>query len=285
MNRPFLTASYILVAAGFQRWLLYSGTLLLAVIYSGWAAALGDGAPAKPQTIDLSRATITGEAKIEVAHDPAYRTQKHYSGDSLKHYLEANGFSPATIGRDVVVEFLCADGYSPVASLEALIQDGAFLATADVDAATGRKWLPFSSSSPEREPGPVYLVWPKAVEDADHPWPYGITSLRIGSSSALFGAALPKSGDVQHGFTMFRENCMKCHSINGVGGTVGVELNVPRNVFEYWQVEKLPAFVAHPESFRRNGKMPPFEHLGGDAISEILKYIEHMKGQKIEIVP
>jgi mono/diheme cytochrome c family protein len=74
---------------------------------------------------------------------------------------------------------------------------------------------------------------------------------------------------------------MKCHSLNGVGGLVGVELNVPKNITEYWKAEELAAFVAKPESFRRNGKMPGFEHLGEETITEILKYIQHMGRHKL----
>lgn len=65
-----------------------------------------------------------------------------------------------------------------------------------------------------------------------------------------------------------------------MGGTVGVELNVPRKVFEYWQSDELPEFTASPARFRRNDKMPPFGQLGREAIAEILHYVEHMKQRK-----
>jgi hypothetical protein len=73
---------------------------------------------------------------------------------------------------------------------------------------------------------------------------------------------------------------MSCHSVNGIGGTVGVELNIPRNVFEYWKPNMLPEFVADPRSFRRNGKMPGFAHLDKAEIKKILDSLEHMKDRK-----
>ena len=76
-----------------------------------------------------------------------------------------------------------------------------------------------------------------------------------------------------------------CHSVNGVGGTIGIDLNVPRNVFEYWQADKLPSMVANPASFRRNAKMPSFEALGPQGISNVLAYVKHMKAHKIQPPP
>ncbi|HEX8313107.1 MAG TPA: cytochrome c, partial [Chthoniobacteraceae bacterium] len=177
--------------------------------------------------------------------------------------------------------FLCEDGYNPIAPLSTLARDEAFLATSDTDAATGREWVPFSYGKGQREPGPFYLVWPNSPADADHPWPYGVVALRIGARNALLGPALPRSEEFRRGFDLFQDHCMKCHSLNGVGGLVGVELNVPKNITEYWKAEELAAFVAKPESFRRNGKMPGFEHLGEETITEILKYIQHMGRHKL----
>jgi cytochrome c2 len=76
-----------------------------------------------------------------------------------------------------------------------------------------------------------------------------------------------------------------CHSVNGVGGTIGIDLNVPRNVFEYWQADKLPAMVANPAAFRRNAKMPSFEGLGPQGVSNVLAYVKHMKAHKVQPPP
>jgi mono/diheme cytochrome c family protein len=118
-----------------------------------------------------------------------------------------------------------------------------------------------------------------------HPWPYGIIALRVGTANTLLGPALPKLERFQRGFNLFRANCIMCHSVNGVGGTIGIDLNVPRNVFEYWQADKLPSMVANPASFRRNAKMPSFEALGPQGISNVLAYVKHMKAHKIQPPP
>jgi mono/diheme cytochrome c family protein len=173
-----------------------------------------------------------------------------------------------------------------VAALAQLVDDGAFLAAADVDAPFDRTWISFPHAHTSRDPGPFYLVWPQDHSRRDdHPWPYGITAMRLGSVRAVLGPAVPKSARFQEGFDLFRRNCIMCHSLNGRGGTIGIELNDPRNVFEYWQSDKLPEFVLRPESFRRNSKMPAFEQLGNESISAILAYIKHMKDHKVTQAP
>ncbi len=243
----------------------------------------------QPKTIALDQAQERipdADETVTVVMDAVYQARKRYRGFTFLRLLQLRGYDPAAASWGTVVQFLCRDGYNPFASLESLVNEGAFLATGDLDAPTGETWIPFAYGSTRRDPGQFYLVWPKANSPADrHPWPYGVNMLRIGTPETLLGPALPKSARFQQGFNRFRENCMMCHSLNGVGGTIGIDLNLPRNVFEYWQADKLPAMVAKPSSFRRNAKMPDFDRLGPQAIAEILDYIKHMKAYKAYPVP
>jgi hypothetical protein len=43
--------------------------------------------------------------------------------------------------------------------------------------------------------------------------------------------------------------------------------------------------VANPASFRRNAKMPSFEGLGAQGISNVLAYVKHMKAHKLQPPP
>ena len=269
----------------------YAGGLLIAVVILGGCStpSFSRIETAEPQMIQLEQTTeilASSDETVAVTLDPVYQTRKHYRGITFLRFLKSNGREPAMMAADTVVQFVCKDGYNPIASLGALVQDGAFLATGDLDAPSDRTWIQFKYGASQRDPGQFYLVWPNAKPTSDdHPWPYGIIALRIGRANALLGPALPKSERFQQGFNLFRQNCMMCHSVNGVGGTIGIDLNVPRNVFEYWQADKLPTMVANPVAFRRNAKMPPFDQLGHQAISDILEYVKHMKAHKIQPVP
>lgn len=269
----------------------YAAVFLLAVVLLNGCStpSFPEVKTAGPEMIQLDQARDTfasSDETVEVTLDPVYQSRKHYRGITFSRFLKRNGHEPTTMSPDTFVQFICKDGYNPVAPLAVLVRDGAFLATGDLDAPSDQNWLQFKYGTSQRDPGMFYLVWSHTTATSDgHPWPYGITGLRIGGVDALLGPALPKAERFQQGFTLFRENCMMCHSVNGVGGTIGIDLNVPRNVFEYWQDDKIPAMVANPAAFRRNAKMPRFDQLGSQAIADILAYVKYMKGHKIQPIP
>jgi mono/diheme cytochrome c family protein len=248
-----------------------------------WLSSCASASALKPQSIKLQSIDASETQVIQVEYDPVYQSAKQYRGMPLLKYFSRHGVLLPQGMTNTTVVFLCSDGYRATANLERLAHDDAFLVTSDLDAPPGHNWVPFTSHGAQTDPGPFYLVWPHVPQgDSSHVWPYAIESILIGTTSGMFARAEPKSDRFAKGFNLFVQNCMPCHSINGVGGTVGIELNVPRNVFEYWQPELLPAYVAHPENFRRNSKMPSFSHLGTPAIADILAYVGYMKDHKSE---
>ena len=219
---------------------------------------------------------------VSVPHDEVYNRPKRYLGEDFGQFLKSVGGYTNQSVSNVLVEFVCNDGYKPIARLETLLSDSAFLATRDSEALKGRNWVPFLFGNGEREPGPVYLIWPKLQQSDDqHPLPYGIVSINITTEEGLFDFVFPTSRQLERGFNLFQRNCMKCHSVNGVGGSVGVDLNVPLNVFEYWRPSTLHRFVQHPERYRLHSKMPSFTQLDDEQISQILGYIQSMKTHKV----
>ena len=85
------------------------------------------------------------------------------------------------------------------------------------------------------------------------------------------------------GFELYKKNCMKCHSVNKVGGVMGPEMNVPKNITEYWQTKDIKAFVKNPYSYRYNSKMPPVVNLQDDELDLIVDYLTYMKAYKISV--
>jgi len=242
-------------------------------------AQVGDGASTNTLVrLDEAKA-VEPVATIEVPYDPVYQQRKRYVGVSVEAFLRDRRIRiPDSSGT--VVEFTCQDGYRTVIPMALLFRQGAFLATADADAAVDEKWLPVPGAAARATPGPYYLVWQRDPGEG-HFWPYQITTLRIEQAAAALQLAAPApTVRLTKGFELFQRNCMSCHSINGVGGSVGVELNVPRNVFEYWRPRELAAYVSNPASFRAHSKMPSFRALGAENIALILEYVHHMKSRK-----
>jgi mono/diheme cytochrome c family protein len=99
----------------------------------------------------------------------------------------------------------------------------------------------------------------------------------VSSSDALAG--LDPDG-TKPGYELFATHCLKCHAINGVGGTFGPELNSPCSVTEYWNPRLLTRFIANAASIRAGTSMPKFDSLPKTDIQLIVEYLQSMAGHK-----
>ena len=82
------------------------------------------------------------------------------------------------------------------------------------------------------------------------------------------------------GYGLFVKHCLKCHTMNGIGGTLGPELNSPCSVTEYWNPRLLNRFIANASSIRAGTRMPDFDSLPEKDIHAILEYLQSMAGHK-----
>jgi mono/diheme cytochrome c family protein len=155
----------------------------------------------------------------------------------------------------------------------------------DLDRPANDPWEPFTQGKEMITPAPFYLVW-RAIDggDANYKWPYQLVSLSIESVDRRYEKAAPPAGasaQVQQGFRLFVQHCASCHSVNLAGGDLGPELNVPRNITEYWPAGHLAAFIRAPDSYRAGSKMPGFGHLADAEHAAILAYLAAMRERKI----
>ncbi|MGO4818602.1 c-type cytochrome [Flavobacterium sp. W22_SRS_FP1] len=84
------------------------------------------------------------------------------------------------------------------------------------------------------------------------------------------------------GFALFDKNCISCHAINKIGGSMGPELNYPKSVTEYWDQEQLKKFIKNPASFRNGVKMPTIPNLTEKKIESIVYYLNYMANHKLQ---
>src|SRR4029077_21268172 len=90
---------------------------------------------------------------------------------------------------------------------------------------------------------------------------------------------LPPDAPAWKGYTIFRSECIACHAINGEGGTIGPELNVPQSIVEYRPEEQLKAYIRKPETFRYTS-MPSHEHLTPADLDAVIAYFRAMRDRK-----
>ena len=279
------------VTAG--RWLRAASALLAALLF---CAEASPGAPAgaalefrrdgkRVARLEFDQLVASCQVRTATIDDPYYGRRKSYRGCDLRQVLRA-GFGTAVWeekGRDVVLRAL--DGYAKPTSAARLGEPGAFLAFADAERAHGDDpgWEPIDRR--RVDPGPFYLVWTgKDQQDPRrYPWPYQLASIELVDFAKEWPHTLPVSAASDtapwRGYALFRSECISCHSINGEGGKVGPDLNVPRSIVEYRPVDQIEAFIFDPAQFRYTS-MPAHRYLKPAQLQELIAYFEAMKDLK-----
>lgn len=227
-----------------------------------------------------------------VAHDPAYEGRaKRYAGFALDTLLALAGVRPSA---DEVLYFVASDGYrATLAEPAAHPRVRGVVAFADLDAPGG--WEPVKHGAKSISPAPFYLVWSGGDSAAlRRPWPYQLARIEVVDPRRKYDRIYPTGvaadDPVARGFRAFAiesrggDQCVACHALNRQGGSVGPELNVPRNITEYRDDATLRAFIRNARSFRAGSAMPVFEgKLSEDEIGDILAYLRWMRAHKVAL--
>jgi len=218
---------------------------------------------------------------IRVADDPVFFKAKTYQAVPLRGLLEKFTAIAKLNPKATQIIFECEDGYNPSMPLAKVLAKNAYLAISDADAPQGTEWTKAVKAGHIMKVAPFYVVYTDvAANDHAYKWPYNLVRIRLAPVSEGLEALFPKDESLAKGYDLFRVNCLTCHAINGVGGTMGPELNYPKNITEYWQAGQLKAFIKNPASYRHNCKMPAVTHLPDRELDEIIRYVTYMKDFK-----
>ena len=240
---------------------------------------LHDGAVVRRLDADaLERACGARDIEVE---DPYYERQKRFRACPLGAVFEAGFGAPAAQlqGEDVV--FRALDGYAKVSTPARVAEGGGFVAFRDLDRPEG--FGPFGRSA--TNPGPFYVVWTKPAQRDTHryPWPYQLAAIEVTNVRARYPhtvpSGLPDTDAAWRGYEIYRGECMACHAVNGEGGTVGPDLNVPQSIVEYRPEQQLKDYIRNPAAFRY-GAMPSHEHLSAADLDALIAYFRAMKDRK-----
>lgn len=220
---------------------------------------------------------------IDIPQDVAYKKTMHYRAVPLAALLES-------VRPEDHLQAVALDGFAAEMPAAPLLQQGpaqAWLAVED----PAHPWPPLAKGKPGA--GPFYLIWtqPEASGIRPEQWPFQIATLRRLAPveqrypALLPDPKLPAADPVRQGFTLFQQNCMACHRLNGAGDAqFGPDLNVPHNPTEYFQPGFLRRFIRDPQSLRQwpQARMPGFPEsvLSEQELDAVLAYLGHMAGRK-----
>lgn len=262
---------------------LLCGSFILACSAPDKSDQLIVNAEFKPIEVDLEDLFAAGQfpkdTLITIEHDEFFKQKKRYKAYPLASILKPL-LAKVKDTTNLRVTFTCTDGYAPNMNLNKVLSHEAYLAVQDLDQAEfGKNW----ADSLANKFRPYYLVWRDVSEgDAGFAWPYGVAKVRIASFFYDFADAFPLHHTAaQKGFQLFQIHCMKCHSINKIGGVMGPEFNDPKSITEYWKKEDIYNFLRNPQSYRYSAKMPAID-LSKEDFEEIYGYLVEMNGVKSE---
>ena len=237
-------------------------------------------------TIDLVSLQSAGKFKntriVTVNEDPVYHKRKRYEALSLEELLKTYTAIKKLEVEKYQLVFECEDGYKPIMSLPLLLSAKSFIAIRDVEAPKGKSWLPIIKEGHEMKAAPFYLVYEGvSANNTAYKWPYNLIKIHLVPIDEAKALQMPKEDSkAQAGFSLFQKNCLVCHAINKIGGSMGPELNYPKSVTEYWKIESLKAFIQNPADFRNGVKMPKIKDLTAKDIDAIVYYLTYMKDRK-----
>ncbi len=237
--------------------------------------------------LDLANADSTKSLPsktVKIDRDPVYKASKEYQAYPLIDILKKIRIPESLNTDDLLIVFTAVDGYKVSMAYQDAHLEAGYVAFKDNAAAGHKSWLDFKVGKQTMTPAPFYLVWPKnGLDEWRYPWPFQLASITLQPAKIYFGDAAPSGGDesVNNGFKLFSRYCIRCHSVNLSGGDVGPELNVPKNISEYFKEEALPGFILNATAYRAGTKMPAFDNLiSDDEARAIASYLMHMKLEK-----
>ena len=238
--------------------------------------------PARVLSLEVLK-QVCGEQEVEV-DDPYHGKRTRYLALPFRCVLD-QGFAGRGGAASLAQESLllrARDGYTRPAAGSVVVDPNAHLAFGE-PGLEGPRFRPIDRR--QLDPGPFYLVWTGALhgDPHEHPWPYQLDTIEIAPFEAAFPHTAPKglskSDAGWRGYALFQEACSACHAINGEGGKVGPDLNVPRSIVEYRPLSQIRAYIRNPEATRYTS-MPAHPQLSDSDLDTLIAYFKAMSARK-----
>lgn len=238
------------------------------------------------KTLGLAEMTQRFGLQQVSVYDIVYKKVKTFEGISLRELLE---FAGINLGEPLT--FVATDGYQIAFDSSLLLQKDlqAIVAFRDLEPSEGQNWELFQHGRDLVNFDPFYLVW--AIDD-DHltspdsarlstlPWPYQMNEIRIADKGQYALAAPDKAmgKEVQTGFKLYVEHCIKCHQVKGLGGALAPAIDREHSLASVLDADLLTNMVWKIKDYIPQTKMPDFRETFSRSEAEYLvaylKYVQ-----------
>jgi mono/diheme cytochrome c family protein len=241
------------------------------------------------RALTLSELRAACDEEVVEVSDPYHKRKMRYTAMALRCVLdlgfETSGGAEGQRTQGMLLRAL--DGYTRPVRGEALLEAGAFVAFGESSATRGESAPPQFSRIDRGavDPGPFYLVWTGASQNDPHvhPWPYQLSRIEVAPFSETFPRTVPTGLEAKDpgwlGYAIFQQACASCHAINGEGGKVGPDLNVPRSIVEYRPIDQIRGYVRDPQATRYTS-MPAHPNLSDADLDALIAYLSAMSKRK-----
>jgi len=226
----------------------------------------------REQLLALPQVTYT------VTNDANFHGPVRISGVALEELIRQIGIAPAS---DLAIA-ICSDNYRATYP-RAYISAHHPVLVLTVNGQGPEGWPkgvvgnnvdmgPYLISSPDFKPRFTILSY------SDEPQiPWGVVRLEFQNEAVVFGAIAPpgpqaNSKEVQDGFQIAQQNCLRCHDMGRYGGT---KAERPWAVLSLWATTKpdyFAAYIRNPKSKNPKSQMPGFPEYDDATVQALSAY-------------
>ena len=225
------------------------------------------------------------QTRATVTNDPDYPGQTlHVSGVSFDTLAAAIHPLP----QSDLIDAWCKDRYRGHFPAEYSAQHHPIL----VLTINGTPLAAWAKAAHQYDPSPYVILYShfvpsfKVLSHVDKPQlPDNVLRLNFSTQAATFGAITPNSShppgsSVDIGFTIAKQNCLRCHFMNQYGGT---KSGHSRQSLAQWAREEpryFQAYIHNPKSFDPHAKMEPQPEYDAATLAALTAYFRTFAEEK-----